>query len=91
MNIKPIGERVLVSHEKEKDKTDSGIYIPEEARKDKKYAIVESVGQMKDGSEFPLKKGEKILYGGYSHEDFEIDDRKMKIIELKDVVAKIEE
>ena len=91
MKVKPIGERLLVSHEKVAEKTSTGIYIPEEAREDKKYAIVEEVGSMKDGGEFPIKKGERILYGGYSHNDFEIDGEKFIILELKDVIAKLED
>lgn len=88
MKIKPLGERVLIKPIKAQEKTNSGIYIPEEAREDKKQAIVEEVGALKDAS---LKKGDKILYGGYSSDEFEINGEKYLIIEVKDVLARLEE
>ena len=90
MKIKPLGERVLIKPIKAQEKTDSGIYIPEEAREDKKQAIVEEVGLMKDNF-LQLKKGDKILYGGYSSDEFEINGEKHLIIEVKDVLARLEE
>ena len=38
-----------------------------------------------------LQKGDKIIFGGYSHEEIEIDNEKFIIIELKDILAKVEE
>ena len=40
--------------------------------------------------EFPIKKGDVILYTGYSSEELEMDGEKYLILESKDVVAKIE-
>jgi len=89
MNVKPIGERVLVRSIKAEEKTKGGIYIPEEAREDKKQAIVEEVGILKEGT-MPLKKGDKILYGGYSSDEFMVDGQKFLIIDFKDILARIE-
>ena len=90
MKIKPLGERALIKPIKVAEKNASGIYIPEEAREQKKEAIVEEVGTMQSGKEIPLKKGDKILYGGYSSDEFEFDGEKYIIIELKDILARIE-
>ena len=89
MNVKPIGERVLIKPIKAEEKTKGGIFIPEEAREDKKQAIVEEVGILKEGA-MPLKKGDRILYGGYSSDEFMIDGVKYLIIEFKDILARIE-
>ena len=89
MRVKPIGERVLITPDKEEEKTSGGIYLPDSAREAKKRGIVVEVGQLKEG-EMPLKKGDTVLYGGYSHEDFEIDGKEYVIVEFKDIVAKIE-
>ncbi len=91
MKIKPIGERVLIKPIEAEEKTAGGIYIPEEAKEEKKEAIVVEVGNFKDGKELPLKKGEKILYGGYSSDEFEFEGEKYLIIDFKDVLAKIED
>jgi len=89
-HIKPIGERVLLKPLKTEERTKSGIYLPKDANKDKKEAIVESVGEDKDGKPLPLKKGDRILYGGYSSEEFEIAGETFLIIEFKDILARLE-
>mgnify|MGYP001583844737 CR=1 FL=1 len=89
MNITPIGERVLIKPMKEEEKTKGGIYIPESAKEEKKEGEVIAVGTTKEGKELPLKKGDKILYGGYSSDDFKVDGQKYIILEFKDVLAKL--
>lgn len=88
MEIVPIGERVLITPATE-EKTKGGIYIPQSAQEGKKEGEVIAVGTDKDGKELPLKKGDKILYGGYSSDEFEFDGKKYIILEFKDVVAKL--
>ncbi len=90
MNIKPIGERVLIKPVKEEEKTAGGIYLPDTAKEDKKEGIVVETGTLKDGKEMPLKKGDRILYGGYSSDEFEINGEEYIILDFKDVLAKIE-
>ena len=89
MNIIPIGERVLLEQAKKEEKTAGGIYIPEDAQKEKKEGVVVAVGTYKDGEELPLKKGDKVIYGGYSNEEFEVDDKKYLLVDFKDIMAKI--
>ncbi len=88
MQIRPIGERVLIRTIQQEERTASGIYLPESAREGKKEGIVEAVGE-KDGKPLPLKKGERILYGGYSADEFEMDGTTFIILEYKDLLATI--
>ncbi|MBS3139045.1 co-chaperone GroES [Candidatus Woesearchaeota archaeon] len=90
MNLKPLGERVLVKLAKKEEKTKGGLYIPDTAKEEKKEGEVVAVGQFKDGKELPLKKGDRVLYGGYSSEDFEKDGEKYVFVEFKDILAKFE-
>ena len=90
MNLTPIGERVVLRPVKAEEKTKSGIYLPKDAE-EKKQGIIEEVGQFKDNKPLPLKKGDKVIYAGYSSEEFEIDKEKYLIIEFKDIIAKFEE
>ncbi len=90
MKIKPIGERVLIRQNKKEEKTAGGIYIPDSAKEERKEGVVVSAGQYKDGSVLPLKEGDKVLYGGYSSEEVEIDGQKHVFVDFKDVLAKIE-
>lgn len=88
--LKPIGERVLLKPFKYEERTKSGIYMPKEASKDKKEGEVVEVGTDKEGKPLPLKKGDKVLYGGYSSEEFELHGETFLIIEFKDILARIE-
>ena len=90
MKIKPIGDRVLIKIEKQKEeKTKSGIYLPKSSE-EKKQGIVEEVGTNMEGKT-QLKKGDKVLYSGYSHEDIENENEKYVVVEFKDIIAKIED
>lgn len=90
MALKPIGERVLLKPLKYEEKTKSGIYLPKEASKDKKEGEVVEVGTDKEGRALPLNKGDKVFYGGYSSEEFEMNGETFLIIEFKDILARIE-
>lgn len=89
MKITPIGERVVLKPVKAEEKTKSGIYLPKDAE-EKKQGIIHEVGTFKDGARIPLHHGDKILYTGYSSEEIEIDGEKYLIVELKDIIAKLE-
>lgn len=90
MNIIPIGERILLKQQKQtEERTKSGLYIPK-SKDEKKEGIVVAVGTTREGTPLPVKKGDHVIYGGYSSEEIEIDGEKHLIIEFKDVVARIE-
>ncbi|VVB89954.1 10 kDa chaperonin [uncultured archaeon] len=88
MQIKPLGKRVLIKPIKEAERTASGIYIPETAKEKKKQGIVVELGNVEE-KELPVKKGDTILYAGYSSEELEVDGEKYLILDIKDVIAKI--
>jgi chaperonin GroES len=90
MHIKPIGERVLLKHMKKEEKTKGGLYIPESAKEEKKEGEVIAAGTFKDGKELPLKKGDRVIYGGYSSDEIEIDGDKFLFVEFKDILGKVE-
>ena len=89
MKLIPIGERVVLKPLEGEDKTRSGIYLPRS--EDKKQGLVVEIGSFKDGSLIPLKKGDRVLYGGYSGEDFEHNGERFLIVEFKDIIARIDE
>jgi chaperonin GroES len=86
MNIQPIGERVLIKVKQQEERTKGGLYIPESAKDSKKEGEVIAVGKMKEGN-MPVKVGDTILYGGYSSEEFEIDNENYVILDVKDILA----
>ena len=91
MKVVPIGERVLIRTVKEEEqRTAGGIYIPASAQEKRKEGIVVAVGTTKEGKELPLKEGDRILYGGYSADRFEMDGEEYLMLDFKNVLARIE-
>lgn len=89
MIIRPIGERVLLKHQKKEEVTKGGIYIPESAKQEKKEGIVIAVGTFENGKELPLKQGDHVIYGEYQADEIEIDDEKYVFVDFKDILATI--
>jgi len=91
MKIKPLGELVLIRPKKAEERTKSGLYLPKTTNNEKKEGTVVDVGQDRNGKPLPVARGDHILYGGYSSEEFEANGEKFLIIEFKDIIAKIEQ
>ncbi|MBI5804198.1 co-chaperone GroES [Candidatus Pacearchaeota archaeon] len=90
MKLIPLGERIVLRPVEGKERTKSGIYLPKSSEGKKEGEVVE-IGTLKDGSLIPLKRGDKVLYGGYSSEEFELNGDKLLIVEYKDILAKVAE
>lgn len=90
MAIIPIGERVLLKQVTvSEERTKSGLYLPKSSGEKKEGEVV-SVGSMADGKSIPLKAGDRVIYGGYSSEEIEVEGEKHLIVEFKDIVARVE-
>ncbi len=71
MSIKPLGDRILVKVLEAKQKTESGIYLPDSAKEKPQEAEVIAVGQgkvLESGKvQAPeVKVKDKVLFGKYS-------------------------
>jgi chaperonin GroES len=95
MKIKPLGNKVLIKPKEAESKTESGIYIPESAKEKTQEGKVISVGPGevdKKGKryEMPVKPGDKVMYESYGGTEIEIKGEKHLIMDVKDILAKIE-
>ena len=93
MQVKPLGDRVLVKRLEEKEpKTTGGIYIPDTAKEKPQRGKVMSVGAgrlTEDGKRLPMdvKEGDEILFGKYSGNDVNIDGEEYMIIREDEIYA----
>ncbi len=87
MEIKPIGERVLIKPVKKETKTKSGIILPES--EDKNQGEIIAMGLFPSGKRLPIKKGDIVIYKGYSSEEIEVDGEKYIIVDFRDIIAKL--
>lgn len=91
MKLKVLGQRVLLKVVEKEEKTKGGLYVPESARESNKEGVVEEIGRYDDDKKvFPVKKGDKVIYSGYSSNEITINEEKYIIIDVKDILAIIE-
>ena len=94
MNIKPLGNRVLLKPIETEEKTKSGLYIPESAKEKPQEAVVIAVGdgETKDGKKVPinLKVGEKVIYESFGGTEIKVDGKKHILMDVKDILAVVE-
>ena len=95
MNIKPLGERILVQRVDEEEKSKGGIIIPDTAKEKPQEGKVVATGKgktLEDGKVVPLevKEGDRILFGKYSGTDVKIRGEEHLIMREDDVLGIIE-
>jgi chaperonin GroES len=92
MNLKPLGDRVVVKPVDKEEKTKSGIVLPDTAKEKPQEGIVQAVGTgriLDNGTKVPmeLKVGDKVLYAKYAGNEFKLDEVEYLIVSEKDVLA----
>jgi len=88
MNIKPLGERIVVKPLKQEDKTEGGIYLPETASKERpQKGEVMAVGPDFEG----VKKGDTVIFAKYGGTEVKIDDEEYLVLGEDDVLALLED
>lgn len=94
MNLKPLGDRVIVKPDAPEEKTKGGIILPDTAQEKPMEGKIVAVGSGKiDDSgkktAMELKVGDKVLYGKYSGTEVKINDEEYLIMRESDVYAVI--
>jgi chaperonin GroES len=77
MNIKPIGDRILVQQLKQEEVTKSGIVLPASTEKEKKaQGKIIALGNGEEIKRLGLKEGDTVVFGKYSGNDVDIEGDK---------------
>lgn len=94
VNIKPLGDRVIVKPLEPKEVKKGGIIIPETAKEKPMEGeiIAAGKGRMEEGKLVPMevKVGDKVLYGKYSGTEVKINDEEYLIMKEEDILGIIE-
>jgi chaperonin GroES len=95
LNIKPLGDRVLVEPVEEKEIKKGGIIIPDTAKEKPTEAVVRALGTGKtddDGKKIPfeVKVGDKVLISKYGGTEVKIGKKEYKILNSDDILAIVE-
>ncbi|HOX00934.1 MAG TPA: co-chaperone GroES [Candidatus Paceibacterota bacterium] len=95
MNLKPLGDRVLVEPVEEKETKKGGIIIPDSAKEKPTEAVVVALGTGKtdeDGKKVPfeVKKGDRVLISKYGGTEVKVEGKEYKLLNSDDILAIIE-
>lgn len=93
MEIKPLGDRVVIKQLEAENKTKGGIVLPDTAKEKPQEGKVVAVGKGKvldNGTIQPLevKVGDKVLYGKYSGNEITTKEgEELLIVKEEDILA----
>ena len=90
MNIKPIGERVLLKPIKKEEKTKSGILLSSKSSntdtKNEAEVVALGKGEKLEG----IKVGDKVIFNKFSGNEIEDGEEKYLVVNAEDILAVIE-
>ena len=92
MNFKPLGDRVMVEHVEQSEKSAGGVFLPDTAKEKPQEGIVRAVGAgrtLDNGTKLSMdvKVGDRIIYSKYSGSEIKIDGKEYLFVSEKDVLA----
>ena len=94
MNVKPLGDRVVIKNVEIEETTKSGIVLPGAAKEKPQMAEVIAVGPggMVDGKEIVMQVsvGQKVIYSKYAGTEVKIDGEELIIVRQNDILAIVE-
>jgi len=95
MNIRPLGDRILVKRIQEEEKTKGGIIIPDTAKEKPQEGRVVAVGKGKmteDGKllQPDVKAGDRILFGKYAGSEIKLEGEEHLILREDDILGVLE-
>ena len=92
MNLKPLGDRVIIKPDEAETTTASGLYIASEAKEKPTTGVVLAVGDGKldkDGKHLPMpvEVGDKVIYGKFGGTEVTVDGEDLLILRADDLYA----
>lgn len=96
MNLRPLGDRVIVKPAAKEEVTKAGIILPDTLNKERpEQGEVVAIGPgrlLENGSRsaVSLKVGDKIVFKKYSPDEVKVGDEEFLVISESDVMAVIE-
>jgi chaperonin GroES len=95
LNIKPLGDKVIVKRVEAEEKTAGGIVLPDSAKEKPKRGVVLAVGNgrlLDDGSRsaMQVKKDNQVLFTSYAGTEIKVNGEEYMIMDESDILGVIE-
>ncbi|MCL4256504.1 MAG: co-chaperone GroES [Anaerolineae bacterium] len=96
MNIRPLGDRILVEPVEKEETIAGGLLLPETAKEKPQQGNVLAAGEGRrddDGKRIPMdvKVGDKVLFAKYAGTEIKVDGKKLLIMKETDILGIITE
>jgi chaperonin GroES len=89
INIKPLGDRVVIKPAPAEDRTASGIIIPDTAKEKPRQGVVVAIPAENKETPITVKVNDQVLYAKYAGTEINIEGVDYLIMSEKDVLAVI--
>ena len=94
LNIKPLGDKVIVQRVEAEEKTAGGIVLPDSAKEKPKRGIILAIGNgrlLDDGtrSEMQVKKNDEVLFTSYAGTEIKVGSEEYMIMDENDILGVI--
>ena len=94
-SLKPLRDKVVVERNEAEERTAGGIVLPDSAKDKPKQGTVVAVGSGRvldngDVRKLEVKKGDKVLFGGYAGSEVKIEGKELLILSESEILAVIE-
>ena len=95
MNLKPLGDRVIVKADEVETTTAGGLFIASETKEKPQTGEIVAVGTGKTDSDgktipMPVKAGDRVVYGKYGGTDITVDGEDYLILRVDDLYGVFE-
>ena len=96
MQLRPLGDRVVIKPIEREERTKSGIVLPDTAKEKPQRGKVLAVGDGKlaedSGQRIPLdvSEGDEVLYSKYGGTEIKVEGEDLLVLRESDVLAKVE-
>lgn len=90
MQLKPIGDRIVIKKAEAEKTTQSGIVLPESAQEKPQYAEVIAISEdilNDDKKKDSLNVGDKVIYSQYAGTSVKLDDVEYMVVKYIDILA----
>jgi chaperonin GroES len=88
MNLKPLGDRVIIKILPKQETTKSGIILPESVTKENRLeGEIFSLGQGEKIKALNLSVGQKVIASEYAGTEIKVDGQEYKILNHDDLLA----
>ena len=96
MNLKPLGDRVIVRAIDEEETTASGLLLPDTTKEKPQKGEIVAAGEGRwdeDGEKrvpLDVSKGDVVLYSKYGGTDIKVDGEDLLVLRESDILAIVE-